>query len=254
MKAGLENVTKSTRCRILKSIGTVKSPRKKPVLTAVHKQKRLSWAWQYMKTDFQQVVWTDESCVTLNGPNRWARGWMLKGCELWTRVKRQNNGGGLMIWAGIVGSTLIGPFRIPQGVKINRLVYCQLLEDKFLPWLDSVPSSEKEKLIFMQDKAPSHAAKFTTEWLGNSGFKSGENLMIWPPNSPDLNPIEHFWAIIKLKVYADNQQIKDLETMWKAIQRAAASTLPGEISALTKSVDRRLVAVLEANGGHTKKY
>ena len=96
-----------------------------------------------MKTDFQQVVWTDESRVTLDGPDGWARGWMLKGREPLTRVKRQNNGGGLMIWAGIVGSTLIGPFRIPQGVKINRLVYCQLLEDNFLPWLDSVPSSEK---------------------------------------------------------------------------------------------------------------
>ena len=34
------------------------------------------------------------------------------------RLKRQQRGGGLTFWAGIVGDNLIGPFRVPDGVKM----------------------------------------------------------------------------------------------------------------------------------------
>ena len=48
-----------------------------------------------------------------------------------------------------------------------------------------------EKEVFMQDNAPSHASKFTREWLAKKGVKE-DHLMTWPPASPDLNPIENF--------------------------------------------------------------
>jgi transposase len=39
----------------------------------------------------------------------------------------------------------------------------------------------------MQDNAPGHKAKDTLEDLHERGIF----LIDWPPNSPDLNPIEH---------------------------------------------------------------
>ena len=250
-KAGLPNVPKTTRCRILKSLATVRTKQKRPVLTKIHKEKRLKWARQYLKQDFSKVIWTDESRVTLDGPDGWSRGWILPGKQPETMMRRQQGGGGIMIWAGIVGSSLVGPFMIPEGVKVNKEVYCNLLQDSFLPWFQSLPGQEKSEMIFMHDNAPGHAAKYTTEWLSNAGF-GGDKLMVWPPNSPDLNPIEHFWAILKRKVYAENQQYNSLKSLWRSIKRCAASILPEEISALTKSVDQRLVSVLEAKGGHFK--
>ncbi|CAJ0916266.1 unnamed protein product [Ranitomeya imitator] len=49
----------------------------------------------------------------------------------------------------------------------------------------------------MYDNAPSHAAKNPSSALGIKGDK----LMVQPPSSPDLNPIENLWSIIKPKIY-----------------------------------------------------
>jgi len=44
---------------------------------------------------------------------------------------------------------------------------------------------------FMQDNAPIHTSRSTTEWLRSRGIPIFEPS--WPPWSPDLNPIEHVW-------------------------------------------------------------
>ncbi len=49
--------------------------------------------------------------------------------------------------------------------------------------------------IFQQDLAPAHTAKITKSWLNDHGV----GVLDWPPNSPDLNPIEDIWGIVKRK-------------------------------------------------------
>ena len=48
-------------------------------------------------------------------------------------------------------------------------------------------------------------------------------MMIWPPNSPDLNPIENLWSIIKQRVDADGKQYSSKDALWEAIKQAADS-------------------------------
>jgi len=70
-----------------------------------------------------------------------------------TRFRRQQGIGGVMILAGIIGDELVGPIRVPEGVKIPFTAYCQLLESALLPWLENVPLLKRCKLIFQQDNA-----------------------------------------------------------------------------------------------------
>ena len=210
------------------------------------------WAEKYMKTDFQQVLFTDEARATLDGPDGWAKAWSPTGAPIPHRVRRQQGGGGVMFWAGIIGNTLIGPMRVPEGVKLTSQAYISFLDEHLSPWLDNLPLLRRRQLIFMHDNAPSHASKATASFLATLGIK-GKALMTWPPCSPDLNPIEQLWSILKRNVYEGGRQFSSKDALWDKIVDAANIITPAQIHKLTSSVDSRLLRVVSSNGSYVDK-
>lgn len=104
-------------------------------------------------------------------------------------------------------------------------------------------------MIFMQDNAPSHASKYSTAWLARKGLKE-EKLMTWPPCSPDLNPIENLWSIMKCEIYKEGKQYTSLNSVWEAVVAAARNVDGEQIKTLTESMDGRLLSVLAKKGGY----
>ena len=73
--------------------------------------------------------------------------------------------------------------------------------------------------------------------------------MTWPPQSPDINPIENLWSTVKRELYPGDQQYKSKAELWDAIQRVCAALRPQDILNLTQSMDDRLFKVVQNNRG-----
>ena len=87
-EAGVPSRSRAERCKILRSIGKVTKPTMKPLLKQRHKLARLDWAKSCMKTNFENVLFTDESRATLDGPDGWMSGWLLNGATPQGKIRR----------------------------------------------------------------------------------------------------------------------------------------------------------------------
>ena len=195
-----------------------------------------------MKVNFQTVLFTDECRATLDGPDGWTRGWFCKEGPRPHRIRRQQGSGGMMFWAAIIGNELVGPFRVADGVKMSAKLYIDFIKEHLVPWHKKNLSFRK-RMVFMHDNGPSHAARLTTEYL-QSVFARHVKIMQWPACSPDLNPIENLWSILKRKLYSGGRQYTSKDDLWNAVLTAAKDISSDDIESLTSSMYQRLFSLI----------
>ena len=75
-------------------------------------------------------------------------------------------------------------------------------------------------------------------------------VMDWPSMSPDLNPIEHLWGILKRKV--EECKVSNIDHLRDVVMEEWKRTPVATYEALVNSMPKRVKAVLENDGGHTK--
>ena len=68
--------------------------------------------------------------------------------------------------------------------RVNAQIYKNIVQDHVVP---IIQNSGFDRATFMQDNAPCHKAKVVMSYLSEQDF----GIMDWPPQSPDLNPIEN---------------------------------------------------------------
>lgn len=88
--------------------------------------------------------------------------------------------------------------------------YLEFLTDHFLPWYGRKKYAFRNKIIFMHDNAPSHAAKNSSASVAAMWIKE-DKVMVWLPSSPDFNDIENLWSILKQKIYECGRQFTSKE-------------------------------------------
>ena len=120
-----------------------------------------------------------------------------------------------------VGSLTI----LPKNTAMNKEWYQHILREQLLPTIQE--QFGDEQCLFQHDGAPCHKAKVITKWLGEQNINI---LGPWPGNSPDLNPIENLWSILKRRVdkqkptNSDNLQALIMQE-WAAIRQDVAQKL-----------------------------
>ena len=103
-------------------------------------------------------------------------------------------------------------------------------------------------LIFMHDNARPHVANATRDHLRNLGIR----VLPWPAKSPDLNPIEHLWDEVERRLKARPAIPANLQELRQALTEEWQAIPRERIRRVILSMRRRCLAVVAANGGHTR--
>ncbi len=148
-------------------------------------------------------------------------------------------------------------FRLPCHLLV--LVHCvfwspqstrpstrKVLEHFMLPSADKLYGDAD--FIFQQDLAPAHTAKGTKSWFNDHGV----TVLDWPANSPDLNPIENLWGIVKRKMR--DTRPNNADELKATVKETWASIPPQQCHKLITSMPRRIEAVIKAKGAPTKYW
>ncbi len=211
------------------------------------RQRRLTWAKEkknWTVAQWSKVLFSDESkfCISFGnqGPRVWRKGGEAHSPScLKSSVKFPQS---VMIW-GAMSSAGVGPLCFLK-TNVTAPIYQEILEHFMLTTADQL--FKDADFIFQQDLALAHTAKSTKSWLNDHGV----GVLDRPANSPDLNPIENLWSIVKRKMR--NKRPKNADELKATVKETWASIPPQQCHKLITSMPCRIEAVIKAKGAPTK--
>lgn len=247
------NVSLTTIKRRLAGYGlNGRRPATKPSLTANHKLARLHFAQQHRDPfDWTSVIFSDE-CIICSSDHgvQWVRRPRNRRWE--EQYIAANTRGGrvsISVWGMIVIEGAGQLIRV-QGRMNSRQYVDRILETTVIPYCAQHPLR-----VYMHDNASIHKSAVTRDALQVAGVP----VLEWPAKSPDLNPIENYWAKLKQEIgdvgdlvgrgvhNKQDELWRRTEAAWNRIMQDRAM-----IQNLYISMENRIEAVITANGGSTR--
>ena len=245
-------ISAQTTCNVLKA-ASLKAvvKKKKPLLSVKHRKRRLDFAFKYKDwtvEDWTRFIWSDKTKINRIGSDGRMYVWKKSGEPLLDKEVQGTvkfGGGFLMVW-GCMGCNGVGILAEVEG-RMDAEQYVSILEDNLLPSMEK-SGIPKESIIFQQDNDPKHSSKRAQNWFKSEGIR----ILDWPAQSPDLSPIEHLWQHLKKRLNSYERPANGVWELWERIEAEWGKIEVEECQKLIESMPRRLEAVIQAKGVHTK--
>ena len=235
--------------------------RKTPWLSKAQKAARLAFAEEHLSwelKEWRRVIFTDEMSMQTGANSKKVYVWRYSWEKYWEDCCGAIVIAGfekIKIWGGMRYDALSEMVVLPEkngGGKLNAEEYCAVILDGELLdfWMRSM--EDVGYVLVMEDGAPYHkgaAAKRRKQYeeMGWIGWGPGT----WPSNSPDLNPIENLWHVLRSNIRKRKRQPRNRKELEKALQEEWNKLDMGVINSLIDSMPSRMQAVIDARGGPT---
>ena len=209
-----------------------------------NKRERLDFAEahkHWTTEDWKRVIWSDECKI-----NRICSDGV---CWVWTKPKELLTertvtptlkfcGGKIMVW-GCFGYNGVGNLVKIDG-SMDGALFRRIIVEDLNESIEEL-SEDTERAIFQMDNDPKHTAKATTELLRQQPYE----VMTWPPQSPDLNPIEQLWSYLKNQLGKYETDPSGVIELWERVQ-VEWHKIPVELCRkLVESMPNRIAQVIK---------
>lgn len=242
-------VGRMTVKRILKTAGLHRRvAARKPLLKTPQRLRRLAWCrdrslWQ--TAQWARIIFSDEKIFRVASNKR---------VEFVTRSAQERyapqclsntlkSGPQIHVW-GAMGWRGLAPLKRING-NLNAIKY----QNEILQGFEQIGpgiAGGRPPWVFMQDRAPAHAAASTQAFLGARNIE----VLDWPGNSPDLNPIENLWAEVQTRL--PKTLPRNADELWARVEAAWAGIPNNIIRKLYRSLPERVNTVIKNKGGHSR--
>ncbi|KAG2459621.1 TCB1 transposase, partial [Polypterus senegalus] len=222
--------------------------KRKPLLSKRHMAARLEFAKRHLKdsqTMRNKILWSDETKIELFGVNARRHFWRKPGTthhQANTIPTVKHGGGSIMLWRCFSAAGTGRIVRIKG--KMTAAMYRDILNENLLQ--SALDLRLGRRIIFQQDNDPKHTANISKEWLQDNSV----NVLEWPSQSPDLNPIEHLWKDLKMAVH--RRFPSNLMELERCCKEEWAKLAKDRCTQLVASYPKRLETVIAAKGASTK--
>jgi hypothetical protein len=152
------------------------------------------------------------------------------------------------VWSCYCGNEMGPLVIIPKGGRMNQHRYIETCKKYFVPFYRRMKRKYGKDVVIQEDNAPWHTAKSVQKFWKDLKIPR----LSWPPQSPDLSPIENLWAYIKRLISKDRHKIKCINDMELALHGLWPNIDGKFLTKLNASMPQRLEACLKNKGGVTK--
>ncbi|KAK4513349.1 Neuroblast differentiation-associated protein [Mucor velutinosus] len=149
----------------------------------------------------KRAIWTDKTNINrFNSDGRqWA--WIRSGEQLQNhhvKLTVKHGGGSITLWS-VITYAGVGWKCMING-NMDKALYKKILQDESEQTItfsiEKLGFRREQQVIFQQDNDPKHTSNLVKDYLQEQSYQ----VMEWPPQPPNFNPIENMSALLKRRL------------------------------------------------------